>query len=590
MSARVSSMVRVALLALGLGAAAQSQAAPFTYSTYQTMIADLEALEAAYPQLAELSTAQDMFGLPLDGFSDDLSQYILRITNESTGFDKPEVLLVHVQHGDEVVGLEVALQTARLLLEQYGQDEWLTALVDRREIYIMPLANPQGFILDRRSSPGTEASNEDMNRDHVYDRDDCQFFCSDEDSLSTVGGRAIHELARRHLFRVVLDYHGGIELILHPWGSPLHTGNTESPDDVAARDLGLRMRAFGGPFNGLYPVGTANDLLGPANGPLDDTSYAASWDAANSDPLWPTDGWRALGYTIEISNQKRPPQFSLGGDADLLTPGGAEDGYVPKNVRIALAAIDIAEPWVEWTNRDQVATTLEPGDSIDVEWQVRGCFEIDETRVRWGTDADPRLNFDAQTAAQQDASESACFETPTTFQATVSFPEAGTYFVTPVARTDSDLLDQGNPTPSLPPQTWMVRSRNEEGLLATNMVDPLEINTIVGQLYWGADPLEIEVASAADADSDGIADANDNCTLVANPDQRDTNGDGFGNVCDPDFNNDGVVNFSDLGQLKSVFFSGSADEDLDGDGAVNFTDLGVLKQYFFLPPGPAGSL
>ena len=47
-----------------------------------------------------------------------------------------------MQHGDEVVSLEVALQTARLLLESYGQDPWLTALVDRREIYIMPLANP----------------------------------------------------------------------------------------------------------------------------------------------------------------------------------------------------------------------------------------------------------------------------------------------------------------------------------------------------------------------------------------------------------------------------------------------------------------
>ena len=39
----------------------------------------------------------------------------------------------------------------------------------------------------------------------------------------------------------------------------------------------------------------------------------------------------------------------------------------------------------------------------------------------------------------------------------------------------------------------------------------------------------------------------DNCTLLENADQRDTDGDGFGNICDGDFNNDGVVNIPDLG-------------------------------------------
>ncbi|MBK8120293.1 MAG: hypothetical protein IPK39_14780 [Sulfuritalea sp.] len=45
-----------------------------------------------------------------------------------------------------------------------------------------------------------------------------------------------------------------------------------------------------------------------------------------------------------------------------------------------------------------------------------------------------------------------------------------------------------------------------------------------------------------DSDGDGIADAVDNATFVKNPDQRDTNGDGYGNRVDPDLNNDGIVN------------------------------------------------
>lgn len=38
---------------------------------------------------------------------------------------------------------------------------------------------------------------------------------------------------------------------------------------------------------------------------------------------------------------------------------------------------------------------------------------------------------------------------------------------------------------------------------------------------------------AADTDNDGICNADDNCPLVYNPDQKDTDGDGVGDVCDP---------------------------------------------------------
>jgi hypothetical protein len=95
-------------------------------------------------------------------------------------------------------------------------------------------------------------------------------------------------------------------------------------------------------------------------------------------------------------------------------------------------------------------------------------------------------------------------------------------------------------------------------------------------------------ASGADADGDGVADAADNCTLVPNADQRDTNGDGFGNICDADLNNDNVVNFIDLGILRSVFFTADPDADLNGDGSVNFVDLGIMRATFFGPPGPSG--
>jgi hypothetical protein len=95
-------------------------------------------------------------------------------------------------------------------------------------------------------------------------------------------------------------------------------------------------------------------------------------------------------------------------------------------------------------------------------------------------------------------------------------------------------------------------------------------------------------ASGADTDEDGIADEDDNCTLVPNADQRDTNGDGFGNICDPDLDNDGITNFIDLGTMRSVFFSADPDADFNGDGVVNFVDLGIMRSLFFQPPGPSG--
>jgi len=91
----------------------------------------------------------------------------------------------------------------------------------------------------------------------------------------------------------------------------------------------------------------------------------------------------------------------------------------------------------------------------------------------------------------------------------------------------------------------------------------------------------------ADFDGDGVCGNLDNCQLAYNPDQRDTNGDLYGNVCDPDLNDDGVVNFGDLLLLANVFFTGDPNADFDGDGVVNFGDLLTMAQLFLQAPGPS---
>lgn len=92
-----------------------------------------------------------------------------------------------------------------------------------------------------------------------------------------------------------------------------------------------------------------------------------------------------------------------------------------------------------------------------------------------------------------------------------------------------------------------------------------------------------------DSDNDGVADAVDNCTLVANANQRDTNGDGFGNACDPDLDNNGIVNFTDV-SMWAPFFNTmtTGDADFNGDGLANFGDYAIYPNYFLQPPGPSG--
>ncbi|MGB5408657.1 MAG: dockerin type I domain-containing protein [Thiogranum sp.] len=84
---------------------------------------------------------------------------------------------------------------------------------------------------------------------------------------------------------------------------------------------------------------------------------------------------------------------------------------------------------------------------------------------------------------------------------------------------------------------------------------------------------------------------------MANADQRDTDGDNFGNICDADLNGDGTVNVTDIGLFKAAFgntapgvppFTSDDHADFNNDGAVNVTDVGILKTLFGSAPGPSG--
>ncbi len=91
-------------------------------------------------------------------------------------------------------------------------------------------------------------------------------------------------------------------------------------------------------------------------------------------------------------------------------------------------------------------------------------------------------------------------------------------------------------------------------------------------------------AIVADADLDLIEDAADNCSAVDNADQRDTNNDGYGNICDADLNGDLIVNLDDFGEFRSQYLTAGPDADFNGDGSVNLDDFGIFRAMYLSPP------
>jgi hypothetical protein len=111
---------------------------------------------------------------------------------------------------------------------------------------------------------------------------------------------------------------------------------------------------------------------------------------------------------------------------------------------------------------------------------------------------------------------------------------------------------------------------------------------------------------APDTDGDGVPDVLDRCMIDSRnavaPATCDSDTDGYGNICDGDFNQDFAVNSTDFGMFFVPAFKGidpapwPQGMDMDCNAALGGTDFGM----FFVPkfknvpavggnkPGPSG--
>jgi outer membrane protein assembly factor BamB len=112
----------------------------------------------------------------------------------------------------------------------------------------------------------------------------------------------------------------------------------------------------------------------------------------------------------------------------------------------------------------------------------------------------------------------------------------------------------------------------------------------VAQELVGEDtPLSNEVVG--DDDSDGIVNALDNCVSLANPDQKDFDGDDLGDLCDDDDDGDGDPDVSDCAPLDSSVHHGATEEcnGIDDDCDGQFDNGGLLWE-FDSPGGASGGI
>jgi hypothetical protein len=183
------------------------------YPTYDAYLTLMYSFQTNYPDLCKIVDA----GNTVQGrkilfavISDNINQHET----------EPQFMYTSSMHGDELTGYVLMLRLIDSLLTTYGTNARITDLINNTEIWINPLANPDGTY---RSGNNTVSgatrynyNNYDLNRNFP----DPILGVHPNQQIETARFRNI---AETNNFALVANFHGGTEVVNYPWDTWTNT-------------------------------------------------------------------------------------------------------------------------------------------------------------------------------------------------------------------------------------------------------------------------------------------------------------------------------------------------------------------------------
>jgi carboxypeptidase T len=211
---------------------------------YKAIVDQMQALQAQYPGLSSIfSIGQNDDGVDI---------YAMRISRSPQIADGFKVghLMVSTHHGNELKAPVFTMKFIADLLSRYGTDQNL----DDKEFTIVPVLNVSGYNANQREEKGR-----DPNRDYAHP-------CSAQPGGKLKSIQLAMDLAKSRIFSGSVTVHGYDGSLTYPWG--IYTDKTHTEDHNQFDQIFRKAAAFNG-----YRVGTAADVVYPANGCYEDYVY-----------------------------------------------------------------------------------------------------------------------------------------------------------------------------------------------------------------------------------------------------------------------------------------------------------------------------
>jgi len=225
--------------------------------------------------------------------------------NPSSDEDEPEVLYTGLTHAREPLSMMNLFYFVQQLTEQYGNDPELTYLINNREMWFVPVINPDGYVynesiepdgggMHRKNRRDTNCGNGtnrgvDLNRNYGYgwgandtgsSPDGCSTTYRGESEFSEPETQAIRDFILNRDFKDVLHYHSYSNVYIHAYGD---ASLPDEPDLTTLREIGNEMAKYNG-----YPSGTGFEVIG----------YTVNGDAVD----WTYGGQNIIAYTPEVGS------------------------------------------------------------------------------------------------------------------------------------------------------------------------------------------------------------------------------------------------------------------------------------------------